>query len=92
MGPDEKAEQLAKRKRLEGFLAERPTLEQVQATLGNSGQIVPPELCSQASLDAALTMQLNAELAGAPPPSLDSGMPTLDAALADDDMQEAELT
>jgi len=36
---DDKAEQLAKRKRLEGFLAERPTLEQVQAHLGSSSDL-----------------------------------------------------
>ena len=59
---DEKAEQLAKRKRLEGFLAGRPSLEQVKAHLGSSGDLLaklpPGTLLNHTSLDAVLSSAL----------------------------------
>lgn len=80
---NEKAEQLRKKKRLEGFLAERPTLAQVQETLGASGKLLPPpspNLSGPFASLATLDDTLDADTLDA---ALD-GMPTLDADLGDD--------
>ena len=100
---DEKAEQLAKRKRLEGFLEKRPTLEQVQARTSLSeaipigGGVRVPN--GRQSLDATLSLRLgqqlgpalDAAIAGAPPPAIDSSLPTLDAALGGDSQRDDSI-
>ena len=84
---DEKAEQLAKRKRLEGFLVARPSLEQVEKHL-IKGVASSHHANRRQSLDAQLSAGLEG-LGGEPtaPHALDSVAPTLDDALGGDSMR-----
>ena len=71
---DEKLKQEAKRKRLEGFLAERPTLEQLQAHLGSTGEDLLAEVAHRRG-------SLEATLAGSHPILDNTALPTLDSGM-----------
>ena len=65
---------LAKRKRLESFLVQRPTLEQVQATLGAEAVAAEPSAAEQGGLQSDLAEAMGDTMA-------DTGMASIDAAL-----------
>ena len=68
---------LAKRKRLESFLVQRPTLEQVQATLG--AEAVAAEATEPSAAEGGLQGDLAEAMQG--DTMADTGMASIDAAL-----------